>query len=629
MIGFLKKISIQKILILIMLGFVVGLVGCSGGGDVVEEEKFTVIYDGNGGYLGNKTNTFRKLEVALNSKIPKYLSDYAQDPYVVSSLGLATRLGYNLLGWYLPENAEYAPNPTGAFVYLDLEDGNGVYTVDEEGTYVYGYVLDENGPLIYINVEEMTEEDDPETTEYIFFNGGNGLGFYIYNSEDAAHVEVYELDGGYTPASLSKYVTYLVFNDLTNTEKDLFADVPRFRQAYYEYTETDEGLTRYNLESGYVYFDTLFVEAVDGEYVLVEGIHEIYDELNPEHQDLDRFKIADRFIFTPSTEIETPNDLDRFNADITYWDFEVDRVTQDMTLVAHWEKKLSVNFIQMSGQVTVVTTKQNATNTAAISLVTGELIGKIETIPTFPGYTFVGWSTSETEYLPWDFNNDVYPAGISELDLYAFMIEGEFTRITTASGLAKVVDNPNGNYLLVNDIDLQGAIFDNATPLGFTLKTAVNTVNIPFTGEFVSMGYKISNFTLNVKNAQKELLADAGVVIVSALFPYVQNAKITGVIVENAFAVLSTTSTATTVVCSLGASGLVGTALEGTTIITDVHVELTITANSANVIDYPVYVGEVVARGVENTVITESTAVLDYIAITGITTDTLYVQTLE
>jgi hypothetical protein len=626
MIKFFKKIQIQKILILIMFIFTAGLVGCSGG-EVVEEEKFVVVYDGNGGYLGNKTNTFRRLEVAVNSKIPKYLSDYAQDPYVVSSLGLATRQGYNLLGWYLEENAEYAPNPNGAYVYLDMEDGNGVYTINDEGQYVYGYILDEFGPLIYIYVEPIGE-NDPETTEYIFFNGGNGLGFYIYNSEDAAHVEVYEVDGGYSPSGLAKYVGYLEFNDLTNTEKELFQDIPRFRQDFYEYTEVDEGLARYNLESGYVYFDTIFEESVNGEYVVVEGIYEVYDSENPEHADLDRYTIANRYVFTPSAEIVTPSDLDRFNADITYWDFEVDRVTKDITLIANWEKKLTVNFVQKSGQVTVITTKQNETNTAPISLVAGETIGKLETIPTYPGYTFVGWSTSMDEYLPWDFNNDVFPLGTSELNLYAYMIQGEYTRITTASGLLKVVDNPNGKYLLASDIDLNGAVFDNSTPLGFKLRTTVGATIVPFTGEFVSLGATISNFTLLVKNLQKELLADSGVVVVSALFPYVQNAKISGINLYNVEAELSTTSTSTTVVCSIGVAGIIGTALEGTTLINNVHVDLVISVNSSNIIDYPVYIGDVVARGIENTIITESTANFDYSSITGITTDVLYVEEL-
>lgn len=627
MIKFFKKIQIQKILILIMFIFISGLVGCSGG-EVEEEEKFVVVYDGNGGYLGNKTNTFRRLEVAENSKIPKYLSDYAQDPYVVSSLGLATRQGYNLLGWYLEENAEYAPNPNGAYVYLDLEDGNGVYTINDEGEYVYGYILDEFGPLIFINVEPIGE-NDPETTEYIFFNGGNGLGFYIYNSEDAAHVEVYEVDGGYEPSELTKYVGYLQFEDLTTAEKELFQDIPRFRQDFYEYTEVDEGLTRYNLESGYVYFDTMFEESLEGEYVVVEGIYEVFDSENPEHADLERYTIANRYVFTPSTEIVTPSDLDRFNADITYWDFEVDRVTKDMTLIANWEKKLTVNFIQMSGQVTVITTKQNETNTAAISLVAGETIGKLETIPTYPGYTFVGWSTSMDEYLPWDFNNDVFPLGTSELNLYAYMIQGEYTRITTASGLEKVALNPAGKYVLVNNINLNGKIYDaNMSPLGFKTQTASGATIVPFSGEFISMGYNISNFTLQVTNMRKNIDANAGVLVIGALFPYVQNAKIEGLIVEDAYAILSTTHTATSTVAELGAAAIVGRALEGTTTITDVHVEFTITANSANTTNYPVYVGDIVAYGVENTLITDSTAVFDYSGINGITTDVLYVEEL-
>ena len=396
MINILRKISIKQILIIIMLVFTISLAGCSGG-EIVEEDKYIVVYDGNGGYLGNKTYTYRKLEVSENSIIPKYLSEYAKDdPYVVSSLGLATRQGFNLMGWYLEENAQYAPNPTGTFVYLDLEDGNGVYNINDEGDYVYGYILDENGPLIFINVEPIGE-NDPETTEYIFYNGGNGLGFYIYNSEDADHVEVYDVDGGYSPSELTGYVGYLIFDDLTEAEKTLFAGIPRYRQAFYEYTEADEGLLRYNLESGYVNYESLYELSLEGDYVNNQGTYELYDSENPDHADLDRYKIAQRYVFTPTTEVDVPAKLARYNAEITYWDFESDRVNEDMTLLAHWERKLTVNYIQMSGQTTSVTTKQNETNTGQVNLVAGEVIGKLETIPTYPEYTFVGWSTSETE----------------------------------------------------------------------------------------------------------------------------------------------------------------------------------------------------------------------------------------
>ncbi len=631
MISIFKNKSLKWMLVLVMAAFVFALAGCNNGGGGEVTEKYTVIYDGNGGYLGNKTYTIRKLQVAENSKIPKYLSEYTQDQYVVSSLGLATRQGYNLKGWYLEENATYTEDEFGAYVYLDLEDGNGVYNIDELGDYVYGYLLDEEGDLIFINVEAMTDDDDPETTEYIFYQGGNGLGFYIYNSEDAEHVAVYEVDGGYSPSQLSKYGTsYLVFDELTLAEQTLFAEIPRYKQAFYEYTEADEGLTRYSLESGYIYLDTTFEENATGNYVAFDGGYVQYDDTNPEHVDLDRYSISDRVVFTPTVDVESPADLTRYNATITYWDFEKDRVTEDITLLAHWERKLTVYYVQKSGQVTTITTKLSDDRTTQIDLKVGETIGGIEAIPLYAGYTFVGWSTSETEYLPWDFDTDVFPSTTTELYLYAYMIEGTYTRITSASGLSKVVNNPSGNYLLVKDIDLNGTIYYNKSPLGFELKTSLGAVPVVFTGKFVSMGYKISNFTLNVQNMQKTINKDEGVVIVSALFPYVQNATISGVIVENASAVLSTSATATSVVCDLGVAGLVGTALDGNTVITDVSVEMTITPSSTtSIIDYPMYVGYIVARGAEYTTITEATATIDYSALTGMTTSDLLVTTLN
>jgi len=629
MIKLIKKIQINKILILFVLLASLLLVGCNASTELIEGTSYTVIYDGNGGYLGNKTNTVRKLQVAENSKIPKYLSEYTQDSYVVSSLGLATRQGYNLLGWYLPENAEYAPNPLGAYIYLDLEDGNGVYNINDEGQFVYGYISDENGPLIFINVEPLSEEDDPETTEYIFFNGGNGLGFYIYDSEDATHVEIYEVDGGYLPSQLTKYVGYLEFENLTVEEQELFQDIPRFKQDFYEYSEIDEGLTRYNLESGYVYLNSIFEEDPEGIYVLNLGVYDIYDELNPEHVDLDRYSISNRYIFTPTEEITSPSDLDRFNADITYWDFETDRVTSDMTLIAHWEKKLTVYYVQMSGQITVITTKQNETNTAAINLKVGETIGKLETIPSYPGYTFVGWSTSEEEYLPWDFNNDVFPAGQTDLYLYAYMIQGEYTRVLTASGLSKIAANPAGNYLLINDIDLGGATYTNASPLGFVAKPSLGFVPVPFTGSFVSLGAKISNFTILVQNVQKDILAEEGIKSIQGLFPYVQNASISGLIVEDMTIMFSTTPRSGSTIVEMAAGGLIGAALEGDTIVEDVTVEVFYTVDSENQTDYPVSIGEIVAINPQYVTTTNVAVTMNYEDILEISTNSLNVQTID
>lgn len=612
--------------------------GCSddGGGGLGDTLIYTVIYDGNGGFLGNKTYTVRKLKVAENSKIPKYLSEYADDPYVVSSLGLATRDGYNLQGWYLPESAHYEENASGNYVYLDMEDGNGVYSLAAEGAYVYGFVEAADGTLIYIDVEDIPEEVDPTTVEYIYYQGTNGWGFYIYNSDDADMVPVYETDGSYTVAEVAKFsgASYLEYSSLTEDEKTLFSEIKRYNRDYYLYTEADEGLDRYDFESGYATYDSMIEENDEGAYVVLNDALVLFDSENPEHADLQRYSLRSKYVFTPTATVLTPTDLTRYEATLTYWDFETDRVTHDITLVADWTKKCTVNFIQKSGQVTTVTTKLNEEKTNTVDLAAGETIGKIESIPLYAGYTFVGWSTSETEYLPWDFDNDLFPYDTDTLNLYAYMVAGEYTRITNASQLLRVVNNLSGSYLLCNDIDLGGAVFTNSTPAGFLIKSNVGEVTQQiFTGTFLSMGYTISNFTLRVRNSQKEINQDAGVVVYTGLFPFVKDAHIEGLSLEDVTVLIETSTTAANVICELGGAGLVGTALDGAeggkTVIKDCSVDVTFVALDSTVLDVDVRIGDIAAVGSAYLDITGCSGTIDYAAIAGITTANLLVNTLD
>ncbi len=625
----LLKLKKSKFLLLIIAILASALIGCTATTGVEDSLIYTVIYDGNGGYLGNKTYTVRKLQVAQDSKIPKYLSIYSQDQYVVSSLGLAIRSGYTLKGWYLEENAEYGANPLGAYVYLNQDDGNGVYQIDIAGDYVYGYVEDVNGTLIYVNVEALGEDVDPDTVEYIYFDGPDGWGFYVYDIGNADHVEIYDATGSYSVADVEAYGTYMLFSDLTLEEQTLFADVPKYRQDYYPYTEADEGLTRYSFESGYIYFSTMMILDEQGNYVMDGDNYVAYDSENPAHADLDRYSVDARYVFTSSVTYPTPSDLPRYNADITYWDFENDRVTKDIILIAHWEKKLTVEYVQMSGQITYITQKLTPDNTSSVDLVSGEPIGRLETIPLYAGYTFVGWSTSQTEYLPWDFTNDVFPVGQDTLTLYAYMVEGTYVRVNTAAKLFAIAQNPDLNYLLVANIDLGGQEFVNFSPLGFEVRSSVVTTVVPFTGEFLSMGYSISNYTIKVQNAQKDINVDAGVIVVMGLFPYVQDATITGLTVENAHILFVTTTTGTNVICEMGAAGIIGTALDGMSYVIDSSVDIDFAVTSPTQVTYPVYIGDIVALGNEFVTITNTTATIDYSLITGITTSTLTVQTLE
>ncbi len=609
------------------------LTGCSGSTttNIADTLVHTVIYDGNGGFLGNKTNIVRKLQVADNSKIPKYLSDYAQDPYVVSSLGLATRQGYLLKGWYLEENATYQVSPTGAFIYLDLEEGNGLYSLDPEGDYVFGYVENPLGALIFISVQDIPSDvEDPNQVEYIYYQGTNGWGFYVFNADDADMVTVKETEGSYTRAQVAKYGdAYLVYDELTPAEKALFTEIKRYNKEYYPYTSADEGLDRYSLISGYDTLDNVLGVDPDGEYVKIEGVFAVYDEENPEHNGLTRYSVNQKYVFTPTATVLTPSDLVRYDATILYWNFEENRVTSDITLKAHWVKKSTVNFIQKSGQVTSVTTKLNEEKTNSVDLMQGQTIGKIETIPVYPGYTFIAWSTSPTEYLPWNFDTDVFPYGVDVLNLYAFMLEGTYTRITSASGLAKVAQNPSGNYVLVNNIDLGGQVFLNASPLGFTMPANIRGAVVPFTGNFISFGYSISNFTLRVRNPQKELDADSGFTSLIGLFPYVRDAHIEGLVLNDVTVLIENSTTGSNVILDLGGAGLVGTVLSGTkpSEIIDCSVDVTFTATTANVLTVTVYVADIVAKGTENATITGCSGTVDYSAITGITTGTLLIVT--
>ena len=118
------------------------------------------------------------------------------------------------------------------------------------------------------------------------------------------------------------------------------------------------------------------------------------------------------------------------------------------------------------------------------------------------------------------------------------------------------------------------------------------------------------------------------------MFPYAQDATITGVVVEDMTIVLNTKpSYPTDVVCDLGAAGIVGTVLSGSTgtIISDVDVDIVFTQATADTVDCPVYVGDIAAVGTEYVTITNSTATIDYSAITGITVDPadLIVETIN
>ncbi len=637
----IKKKTIWKICTLLVFIFLsLILVGCRRETEVDYSKMILVVYDGNGGYLRNKTDTMKKILVQPNSKIPKYTDEHVEDPYTTPSLGLATRAGYNLLGWYLAEDVNYTPDPLGGYIFLDSAVGNGVYSLDPNGEYALGYVENPLGKTVFIQIQEAEEGVDKTKEEYIYFYGNNGYGFYIYDPDNAEHAAVYNTVKNiydderysYTYAEISKFGSFYPYDDLTAEEKNLFKDLARYNREYYLPDENDPSIDRYSFGSGYADLNSIMVSDKKGEYVFINKKYEIYDPTNPLHVGEERYNIALKYVFNSTLATPTPSYLDKYKADITYWNFENNRVTKPIVLIAHWAKKCTVSFIQKSGQVTDLTTKFNAERTKEIDLVEGQTIGKAEVIPLYGGYTFVGWSKSEDVYDPWDFEVDVFPIGTNQLNLYAYMYEGTYTRITIATELEKVALNPDGNYLLCNDIDLGGAVFNNRSPLGFSTQNTLNAVPIPFTGRFVSLGYSISNFTMKVSNVQKGIIGSEGEYnnSIDGLFPYVKNAHIEGIKVENVNVIITNDKPKSSdIIYNLGSAGLIGTALAGETTVKDCYVSITFTKTSATyVLDCDVYIGDIVALGKANVTISNTTASITHAALSGITTGTLSVETL-
>ncbi|MBO4217270.1 MAG: hypothetical protein J5940_04955 [Clostridia bacterium] len=626
--------------ILVLAAAAVILTGCGGSGEIDTTGMYLVIYDGNGGYLGNKAAQVRKLFCSPGSKIPDYPVDYTENQYTVPSLGLAMRDGYQLLGWY--SSATYKEDASGEYIYLALEDGSGVYEERADGKYVRNYIKDENGEYIFVYVENApaAEEGAPAPT-YVFIaqdaeegapDIGIEPGFYICNGAETINdIDNDEVRNAYRKAYDTKIYTkaqaesrggWHLVEELGAEDRALYSALPRYIYTFTEATEEDAALDHYELVSDYASLYSVFTEDDAGDYVFCAGN---YEKLNgeEEHDSGTRYSVNRKYVFSS----ETTKGAVRYEATMDYWDFANMTVTEDdctwdgekyvLTLYAHWEKKNTVyyHYENGTGKVDESTKKLLADNITYIPLMPGDTIGKKEIVPGYVGHTFLCWSKTQGEYDPWDFANDVFPEGSSELHLYAYYIEGTYTRVSTVKGLSDVGKNPAGSYLLVSDIDLSGTEY-TSSPLGLS-------ENSVFTGEFISFGHKITGLTYKLSPSKKYV--GSSDILGTALFPNVCNARIEGVGVEATYVISGLSSKDDPSFkedIKIYCSGLIGTVLEtsgdvgGKTVIANCSVDLkvipkTAAALNSNAYRYVIDIGDFVAYGEDNTLTSGCVSTVD------------------
>lgn len=531
------------LVVLSMVLMAAGLTGCGRTIDVNTSGMYLVVYDGNGGYLGNKTSTMRKLFCTPGSKIPDYPVDYVDNQYTVPSLGLAMREGYQLLGWYY--SATYSEAEGGEYLLLSLNDGNGVYESDANGKYVRSYVQSDDGGYIYVPVEEAPADTEAPAWVYIgaAAEGETALskepGFYFCNGTEmikeidddalrAAYEKAYATKI-YSKADVDALAGWRVAADLKSAQQELFKDLPRYNYSYAEAGEQDADLDHYSLKDDYASVFSLFIENENGKYVQNGSDFVLADDKTDAA--LQRFGVNEKYIFTGATTAG----MKRYDAKMSYWDFANDHVTEDLctndgekfvlTLTAHWEKKNTVyyHYCNGTGQVDTATRKLLPDNVNYVNLVPGDTIGKKEIIPTYKGHSFICWSKTEDAYEPWDFTADVFPEGANEMHLYAYYADGEYTRITSASGLAAIGNDPAGNYMIIGSMDLQGKEY-GASPFGLKSDAA-------FTGKILGINAEIKNFTVKLTANKKQSL-DTSMVQTACLIPLGDGAAVEGLKID-------------------------------------------------------------------------------------------------
>jgi|GEM_PF-1521862 len=571
--GRIKRIAVVSAFAIIMLLTAFFAASCAGVIDIDTSGMYLVIYNGNGGYLGNKTATVRKLYCYPGSKIPDYPVDYSTNQYTVSSLGLAMRSGYQLMGWYT--NADYALDDNAGYIRLEAADGNGVFVNSVDGAYVRKYVADENGNSVFVYFEEGAESEEgeePTPDTYIFLFADPEAdeehiitvesGFYICNGPEdiseidddalrAAYKEAYNTRT-YSASQAASVSGWQFFADLADEYKVLFSGLERYSYTFAEALESDEDLDHFDLTDGYASIYDIFISNDNGNFIYSDGNYvKAEGEID---ESVQRYSVSDTYVFSGTTTAG----MQRYDATMHYWDFAKDVVTEDictwdgekyvLNLYAHWEKKNTVyyHYNNGTGQVDEITTKLLSDNITYVNIVPGDTIGKKEIIPGFVGHTFVGWSKSASSYVPWDFDNSVFPNGTTELHLYAYYVDGEYTRITSAAQVSKIGEDPAGKYLIVNDIDLGGEKVSSLFGL---------SEDTPFTGELFSLGNRIGNFTMELVATKRQLPTD--LVGVSPI-PRASGAKITGITLDYEILVSDTTSGGIRLPKMFYCSGLVG-----------------------------------------------------------------------
>lgn len=193
--------------------------------------------------------------------------------------------------------------------------------------------------------------------------------------------------------------------------------------------------------------------------------------------------------FIGSWSVAYPDESGELQVTDETWDFDTDRVTKAMTLIANWVEnpRVEIVFLDEDGNVLEELPSESQTpGSGSTELVLHEAEAE--------GYTFYQYYLdaecteifdykTQTVQLSYDLTSPDYHKVV-----YAKMLEGEWFVIRSSSDLSRLSLHQDDNIYLAADIDLTNILGDKGTWGGMT----------SFNGRFNGNGHTISNFTYRV-----------------------------------------------------------------------------------------------------------------------------------
>lgn len=378
---------------------------------------------------------------------PRYEGETPQRPE-------STGEQYVFVGW-TPEIGPIEHDMVYTAVYDDMSKYSYITFVNYDGTVLQeGYV--KNGTLPVYN-GDVPEKESTEYNTYTFTGWDNPI---VAANGDATYTAVFE-DG-------VRYYTIEFVNydgSVLQSEQMIYGEFPIYSGSD-PYREDD--ITAYYTWNGW----TPEIEPVTEDATYVASYEATQKTYTVTFDSVGGGEIASQevpfgnLVGLPDDPEKEGCTFDGWYNGVTPWDFATDRVTQDITLTAHW-----INDV-VSYTVTFNTNGGTAVPTQIVNY--GDLVVRPEE-PTREGYNFVAWVDEDDNI--WDFNADMVT---SNMTLYAkwesqvavvtvtFMNMGSVyqTVVVEQGSMVTPPENPEReNYTFGGWVDMYGEQFNFASPV--------------------------------------------------------------------------------------------------------------------------------------------------------------------